>query len=347
MKFSIDRLLSVLFFLIAATILGIAVIVVGSYLNLAAQHARNAASIVIPLVPPAYRLLDGIVVSPIQSELRPLAVMVENHADARPVAGLEDARIVYESVVEGEITRFLAIFDGGAEVDRIGPVRSVRPFFLQLAAEWDPVLFHAGGSPEALQLLRGVMLDAVNEISGDGIYFWRDPQRQTPHNLYTSADLMRRAALAKDFDPKAGFASWRFDDFVLRDRNQRQGLENQQPVVIRLSADSAYLVVYRYEPASNSYVRYVNDQIDKTERGIILKTDNLVVQYVDSQIIDSYGRLNVDVQTGGRADIYRNGELVLANWQVVDGRTRFFDAQNREVAFRRGTVWIELVFNNS
>jgi len=144
-----------------------------------------------------YRLLDGRPLPSGTLEQRPYAVPIDNHIDAPAPAGLEEASIIYEVVVEGEITRFLAIIGSDVSASQIGPVRSLRPFFIALAEEWDAVTFHAGGSPDALELLKTSPLVSVNEISADGIYFWRDSNSDAPHNLYTSSALQRRAAEAK------------------------------------------------------------------------------------------------------------------------------------------------------
>jgi len=145
------------------------------------------------------RQIDGIYVAEGEENLRPVVVMIENHYDSRPVAGLEKASIIYETIIEGGITRFLAVFDGGVSAKRIGPVRSARPFFIDMAEEWDGVYFHAGGSPEALAELKFSDLDRVNEISADGVFFWRDISKLPPHNLYTSSILMERAIASKNF----------------------------------------------------------------------------------------------------------------------------------------------------
>src|SRR3989344_5063200 len=123
---------------------------------------------------PARRLLDGRALLPGQTERKPLAIILENHVDARPVAGLEEASVVYETIVEGDITRFFALFDYDVDINRIGPVRSLRPFFIELAEEYNPVLFHAGGSADALEQIKNSLVYNINEISADGIYFWRD-----------------------------------------------------------------------------------------------------------------------------------------------------------------------------
>src|SRR3989338_3676998 len=196
-----------------------------------------------------HRLLDGQLVSVEKSALKPIAVILENHLDSRPVAGLENASVIYETLVEGEITRFLAIFDGDLKAKKIGPVRSVRPFFVDLVEEWQAVLFHAGGSIDGLNQLKKSLLTSVNEISADGIYFWRDTNRYQPHNLFTSANLIKRAVQAKNIKTQADFSPWLFKN----EQPKKDSLEFEE-IKIDFSGSPFYQVKYRYDPANNDYV---------------------------------------------------------------------------------------------
>ena len=113
-----------------------------------------------------------------------LAVMIENSLEARPQSGLTDAGVVFEAVAEGGITRFIALYQE-SEPLLIGPVRSVRPYYLDWAAAFDAGIAHVGGSDAALQMVRsgnyGVDLD---QFFNDAAY-WRSKDRRAPHNVYT------------------------------------------------------------------------------------------------------------------------------------------------------------------
>ena len=79
---------------------------------------------------------------------RPLAVMIENHEEARPQSGLSYADIIYEAVVEGGVTRFMGIFYCGSAAFNIGlaPVRSARTYYLPWVLEYDAFYNHVGGA---------------------------------------------------------------------------------------------------------------------------------------------------------------------------------------------------------
>lgn len=290
--------------------------------------------------PTAARNLDGREVAAEDANLRPVIVMMENHYESRPISGLEYASVVYESIVEADITRFLAVFDPKSRAQKIGPVRSARPFFVQIAKEWDGVYFHAGGSPQGLELIKNLDIDNVNEISADGIYFWRDSARFAPHNLYTSINQINRAIEGKEYATSTDFLSWKF-------KTEEKSIgERASEIEFNFSDSDLYRVKYIYNEEDNNYTRYQNGSVHKTATGIILKANNIVRQFVNSEIIDYYGRLDVDVSSGGKATIYQDGVAISGSWKKQAGRTRYFDDRGEEIRFNIGTTWIELEFNN-
>jgi len=219
-----------------------------------------------------YRAIDGQVTSLENINLIPVAVMIENHVDARPLSGINQASIVYEVIVEGDITRFLAIFAGDSSAKKIGPVRSARPFFIELAQEWNSIYLHSGGSQQALSLLRKSSVYNLDEISANGIYFWRDYQRLAPHNLYTSVDLINRAINAKGIATTTDILAWSF----------KKDQPAEQPTDLNIEVDFSNNELYNpsfiYNSQTNDYTRYLAGQIDKTSDGIFLKTKNIIIQ---------------------------------------------------------------------
>ena len=122
-----------------------------------------------------------------------VAVIVENHKDAQPLAGITQADIVYEAPAEGGIPRLLALFRKNTLIEKVGPVRSARPYFLDWLSEYGtPLFFHVGGSPESLRRIAQENIRDMDEFSRSW-YFWRSSQRRAPHNTYTSSKLWKRA----------------------------------------------------------------------------------------------------------------------------------------------------------
>ena len=103
---------------------------------------------------------------------RPIAVMIDNHNGAWPQAGLNQAYMVYEIIVEGGETRLMALFKG-VTVDKIGPVRSSRHYFLDYAMENDAIYAHFGWSPQAKSDISKYSINNINGITESSSTFWR------------------------------------------------------------------------------------------------------------------------------------------------------------------------------
>ncbi|MFZ2979004.1 MAG: DUF3048 domain-containing protein, partial [Candidatus Magasanikiibacteriota bacterium] len=158
------------------------------------------------------RILDGVCVA-MQTDINPklVAVMIENHSEARPQSGLVDASIVYEAPVEANYTRFLAIYPADTTVNKIGPVRSARPYYLDWLGEYGtPMYMHVGGSPNALEIIKTRNIFDLNEFYR-GWYYWRSEDRSAPHNTYTSSELWNKAlATYSDSYTDSEYEGWQF-----------------------------------------------------------------------------------------------------------------------------------------
>ncbi len=269
--------------------------------------------------------------------LTPFAVMIDNHIAARPWFGVSQANIVYEAEAEGGITRFLAIFSGDAKINKIGPIRSARPYFLDWANEYNPLYVHVGGSPEALANIIKQGINDMNEFSA-GNYFWRDKNRSAPHNVYTNTDLMG-AYLADQGYVYEPYFSWQYKN----EKNFSQRPEKQE-IVIPYSL-SSYVVSWHYNREHNNYQRYFanNPQIDGEGKAILAK--NIILQYNRAQEIDEKLRLHFDVLGKGMAKICREGTCEDGIWikKSLSTRTRYYDLQDNEIRFIPGTTWVEVL----
>ncbi len=269
-----------------------------------------------------------------------VAVMIENMIDSRPLAGLSEAPLVIEAPVEGGITRFLAVYPPGSAVSRVGPVRSARPYYLDWADEFDALYAHVGGSPEALDKISGSDLRDLNQFSW-GKYFWRDSGRKAPHNVYTSAELLGKAAAAVFAEHQLRpVASWKFkDETPAADRP-----EATADLVVEYSTP-AYRVTWKYDRAGNVYRRWQGDDEQRDEGGAPVLAKNVVVQYMQIRILDEIGRRRIETQGEGQALLALDGRSFAATWKKPSAaeRTRYFDENGSEIALNAGTTWIEVV----
>ncbi len=125
------------------------------------------------------------------------AIMLENSPDARPQSGLKDAEIVYEAIAEGGVTRFLAVYQQH-KPQLIGPVRSVRMYYVHWLTPYDASVAHIGGSAAALQLVRNGSYRDIDQFFNAGSY-WRANDRYAPHNVYTSFEKLDALNASKGY----------------------------------------------------------------------------------------------------------------------------------------------------
>lgn len=295
------------------------------------------------------RAIDGVPVALDRANNYPVCVMIENLVEARPQAGLDRADLVYEALAEGGITRFMAVFAGNDVLDKIGPVRSARPYYLDWAKELNCLYTHAGGSPDALKDIPAYGLSDFNQFY-NGQYFWRDKERLKTkayeHTLFTSSELLTRAFRDKNFPLVGTFTPWKFtSDLAYAQRPTT-------PVTISIPFSTFnYKVDYQYDIKTNEYSRSQGEQQHVMENGKQIVTKNVVVEYVATSLADATdgkGRLSMETIGQGNALMFKDGGVVKGTWKKTsrEARTIFYDASGQEYTFAIGPTWVEIVPND-
>lgn len=287
--------------------------------------------------------LNGAKTAAIAGTEQPIAVVVENYTPIRgQQAGLEGASLIYETLAEGGITRLLALFDG-APVDRIGPVRSARPYFVTWASEYRAAFTHVGGSNEALGGLKNnFRIFNIDEFS-DFITIWRDRQYLAPHNAYTSTEKIHQRLKKADYSEP--LTSPRFP---FKENDATSGTINTVTIDFSLTP---YAVKYVYDPATHLYSRFNGGKSHHD-----LKPANVLVQFVDMEVLDDVGRLRLQTHGTGKSIVFRDGQAIEGTWEkdssinsddqpASSSWTKFFDKEGKEISLNRGQTWIEVVPN--
>lgn len=294
------------------------------------------------------RQLDGVLVAPKKVKQFPYCVMIENAAfDAvRPQTGLNQATIVYEIIVEGGITRFMAVF-GNERPEVLGPVRSARDNFVEVATEYNCPYYHAGGSDTALERMIDLKFRSVNGLN-EYQYFWRDPQKFAPHDFFTSGDNLELAAKNHNWWNEA------WPDFVEWTRLQEEDLAaynaevSPQPAnILEIGFDPGYQARWDYNAKTEVYTRTTAGQkhIDAAT-GKVLQTKNIVIQYVeDGTAIEGKGRINWPLMGTGRVEILHDGRVYEGVWRKANeySRTLFLDEDGEPLPLAAGNTWVEIV----
>ena len=266
----------------------------------------------------------------------PVAVMIENATEIRPQSGLSEAEIVYEALVEGGITRFMAVYNFENLAKKIGPVRSVRPYFLDWAEEYQPAFFHVGGSPQALETIADYSIIDINEMGANEIYFLRGIRSAWPHNVYTNSSLWQ--TIPELESRKIDFEPWQFIKV-----NEIFCPTDGQEIIIDFSYFN-YQVKWVYDCQFGSYQRFNGGQEHLDENGVQLITDKVIIQFVKSWLID-IERLGMQTTGEGKALIFQNGQVTEGSWQKKEqeSRTKFLNIEGEEVLFIPGKTWLEIV----
>lgn len=283
------------------------------------------------------RLLDGVRVEPGQENLYPIAVMIDNNPEARPQAGISKASYVIEAEVEGGITRYLAIFTSTDLPDKIGPVRSARPYFVDWANEFSAVYTHCGGSPEALvKITRDGIVDLNQYYKGN--LFWRSTDRVAPHNLYTSKELLDEFLSGKDLDEGKYFPYTFKKEADFNERPEQHEIN----ITYRLRG---FHVNWVYDKDQNDYVRFVSGQEYKDTEGDTVRAKNIIIQTADAKVLDSKLRIEMDIIGEGGAVACFDGSCTEGSWKkkTSSARTRFYSEGGQEFEYNPGITWVQVV----
>jgi hypothetical protein len=275
-----------------------------------------------------------------------------DNVDCLPQSGLSKADIIYEMPAEGGLTRLQAIFYGETP-DVVGPIRSARPYFIDVAREYNAVFVHHGGSVEGVAYLK---TGVVDDISPDNIssIFWRSKTRYAPHNsMLNYADLWE---VIRDWsiDVAQEVRTFTFAPEEKADakKDTDDGEEPVVPTVTAVTVDNPYtLVEYKYIQETNLYERYVDDELYiDAENDLPITESNILIQYVKSSPIYAGGKtLRIDLTAGGKAMLFTGGNLVEGTWSRadLDSPTIFTDAEGNEFVFTRGKTWVHVIDQNS
>ena len=291
---------------------------------------------------------------------RPLAVMIENHIEARPQSGIASADVIYEAVAEGGITRFMALFYCNLSDIQVGPVRSARTYFLDWLGEYDALYAHVGGAntpgpADALSQIIKYGVKDLNQFSIGFPVFWRDYQRlghpvATEPTMYSTTQKLwevgaKRGFLATD---SAGvkwddnFVPWKF-------KEDKSGSTTTKITVNFWESQPGYQVEWNYEMTTNSYKRKNGEPHIDLNNKQQLDAKVVIIQFErESNANDGYpGNVHLLYGTvgSGKALIFQDGNVVEGKWVKPKrtARTKYVDGTGREIEFNRGQIWIQTV----
>ena len=281
-----------------------------------------------------YSPLTGIEVADESVTKAPVTgVMIENSPDARPQSGLKKAGVVYEAVAEGGITRFMALYQNDKPA-LIGPVRSLRLYYLNWAAPYQASIAHVGGSGNALSEVRNGSYRDIDQFYNADTY-WRASDRYAPHNVYTSGEKLDQLNDSKDYKESTFKSFDRTDSKASTEPNATQ-------VSIAFSSD-LYSTSYSYDATSNTYARNLAGapHADR-EEGQISPTVVVAIEVASELRPGNDGYEDIVTTGSGKAYIFQGGTVTQATWQKDDQKSQLQlkDADGKSVKLFRGQTWV-------
>nr|WP_325167514.1 DUF3048 domain-containing protein [Lederbergia citri] len=270
---------------------------------------------------------------------RAVAVTVNNHPEARPQTGLSKADIVFELLAEGNITRFVAIFQSEAP-ENIGPVRSAREYFIELAEGYKALFIAHGYSPEAKKILTSGVIDNLNGMVYDGTLFKRSSDRKAPHNSYITFENIEKGAEDNGFSMTGPPASM---NFYKEDKLESINGNAADHIKVVYGNGSQFTADYQYDVQSGQYSRFSDgEQTVEYQTSEPVLMNNLLVIETEHKVLDSAGRRSIDLTSGGKAYLFQKGIMKEIEWRNTDGQILpYEDGQPAKLV--PGKLWVNVV----
>lgn len=268
------------------------------------------------------------------------AIMIENSPDARPQSGIQEAGVVFEAVAEGGITRFLTLHQQD-KPGIIGPVRSLRMYYVDWLAPFNASVAHVGGSKASLDEIRSGKYRDIDQFF-NGAYYWRANDRYAPHNVYTNSEKLDALNRAKGYNESTFTGFPRID-----------GKPTETPNATRVTVNISgplYNTSYTYDATSNKYLRFLGGapHMDR-EKGQIAPSVVIALKVNMVRIFEDGYRESIATTGSGQAVIFQNGTAQEVTWHKTNREAQldFTDAEGKQVQLARGQTWISAVPNGS
>lgn len=297
------------------------------------------------------------------SNQRPIAVMIDNNVGNSFHAGLQDSYINYEIIVEGGLTRIMAVFKD-KNVSLIGPVRSSRHYFLDYALESDCIYTHYGWSTYAENDIKAL---SVNNINGlyDEQPFWRDNTIAAPHNVFTTTERIYSYASTKQYPTTTN--EWQLLNYSTSEvdlstpigtktvtneetgKKEKVNVQNEDLIIantIIIPYSNYQTRGYTYDSTRKVYLRTMNNQphVDKTTHEQ-LYYKNIIIEKVSNSQLDSYGRQDLKTTGSGEGYYITNGYALPIIWtkSTRKSKTKYTYNNGEEIKINDGNTFIQIM----
>lgn len=280
------------------------------------------------------------------SNTRPIAVMINNNHNSWPHAGLQESFLNYEIVAEGGITRIMALYKDVRDVEKIGSVRSSRPYYLDYAMENDAIYAHWGGSDQAYSDIRSLDIDHLDGMTYSEKYFYRDrsANKSLEHTAFTKMSMLERGieelGLRKTTDKGLVFG-YSVDEI---DLSTMEGAVKADSVLIDYSR--GHNSSYEYDSEKKVYkmsmsgIKHV-DAVTKEQ----YTTKNIITYQVQNKSYDDYGRQKLYNIDKGEGYYITNGYAVAITWEKSSRSSKTiyrYKSTGEKIKLNDGNTWVHI-----
>lgn len=287
--------------------------------------------------------LTGEIVDEAVNNRRPVAVMINNVPEALPQYGIGQADILYEAVVEADLTRQMAVFSDISAVEKIGPIRSCRDYYLDFAHDDNAIYTHFGWSTIAEWRIKNEGLKTINLMFGtlDDTYY-RSKDRVAPHNVFSSGEMLKKAIDVFDIDEKMPEDYEGRLKFNYKDTELQEG-ESADTVNISFSSKCQL----KYDKKNKIYEKYEFDdkQIDALTDEV-LKFKNIIIQYAGYVEVSDMGHKNIDLANKGKGMYITDGKAIDITWEKKDYNTdvtHYYTEDGKPLKLNPGKSYIAVI----
>lgn len=272
---------------------------------------------------------------------RPVFMVVENHPEARPQWGLTSSDIVWEMVAEGGITRMLLMYADASRIpEKVGPIRSARHYFVDLAEGFDGIFVHFGYSPMARTQIENHKVNNVNGLVDN--YFYRDSSRNvaSEHTSYTTGEAIRSAIENKEYrtEIEADYKT----PFKFNNKTKTLSAPCSK---VKVAFSGSYTYTYTWNAEAKVYKSTLNGEKFVDSEGKQQSFENIIICYTDvTSMNDSAGRVDFDFSEG--TGIYvSNGSYTDITWKKgeSDDMLKFYNKVGDELSLNVGRTYIAIM----
>jgi len=271
---------------------------------------------------------------------RVVSVKVENSAASRPQTGLQSADVVYESIAEGGITRFNALFQS-KQPKTVGPVRSARLSDLWIVPQYNALFFFSGASGSVNSRVNGAKIPNLSQDRGVSYPYFRSKNRSAPHNLYLDMAKAREEAANRGFPASAQVNPLAYE--------RRSVDATPQITSVTIPFSKANTTAWTYDAATARYKRSNNGRVfTDVATGAQVTARNVVVMWarMSAASRDVVGSTTYDIELGGsgRVSVFRDGQRFDGTWSATrNAPPTFEDASGKQIKLAPGNTWFQVI----